>query len=151
MTQNVNLIAKAIKDHYGNNEQKIQHFVRVYTLAKTIGELEKLPQTTQEYLEIAALVCDLDGDTQSSKSSLAKDILTTQQLEFDIVDRVCYIVEHFSDFDHITGLDHQILLEAHMIVEFKEKNTSKNDIIKYANSHFMTNYGKAFLKRAFGV
>ncbi len=150
MTQNVNLIAKAMKDYYSNDEQKVQHFVRVYTLAKTIGELEKLPEQTQEYLELAALVCDID-DNSSQSTSLVRDILTAQHLEFDIVDRVCYIVEHFSDFEHITGLDHQILLEAHMIVDFKEKNTSRNDIVKYANSYFMTNYGRAFLKRAFGV
>ncbi len=150
MTKNVNLIAKAMKDHYGCDEQKIRHFVSVYTLAKTIGELERLPEQTQEYLEIAALVCDID-ETPMPECTLARDILKDQQLEFDIVDRVCYIVEHFSDFDHITGLDHQILLEAHMIVDFKEQSTPRSEIIKCANSRFMTNYGRAFLKKAFGI
>jgi len=150
MTKNVSLVAKAMKDHYGSNEQKVKHFVSVYTLAKTIGELEKLPALTQEDLEIAALVCDID-DGAKTEYTLARDILKQQDIEFDIIDRVCYIVEHYSDFDHITGLDHQILLEAHMIVDFKEHNTSRNEIVKCANSYFMTNYGRAFLKKAFGV
>lgn len=145
MTQSVNLIAKAMKDHYGDDEQKIRHFISVYTLAKTIGELEKLPPQTQEYLEIAALVYSV---TDVKK---AKEILKTNELEFDIVDRVSFIVEHFDDYDHITGLDHQILLEAHMIVDFKEKGLSKSEIVNLAGSHFMTNYGKAFLKKAFNV
>lgn len=151
MTQNVNLIAKAMKDYYSSDEQKIRHFVSVYTLAKTIGELEKLPQTTQEYLEIASLVCDIDGENRGCCETKARDILKTNEIEFDIVDRVCYIVEHYSDYEHITGLDHQILLEAHMIVDFKEQNTKRAEIINCANKYFITNYGRAFLKKAFGV
>lgn len=151
MTQNVSLIARAMKDYYGANEQKIRHFVNVYTLAKTIGELEKLPSTTQEYLEIAAIVCDIDDNKCEVCNSKARDLLNNNHIEFDIVDRVCYIVEHFDDYDHITGLDHQILLEAHMIVDFKEHNTPRTEIINSANKYFMTNYGRAFLKRAFNV
>lgn len=150
MTQNVNLVAKAMKEHYGAQQDKIRHFVSVYTLAKTIGELEKLPQETQEYLEIAALVCDID-ELNSPQQTKARELLNKQDIDFDIVDRVCYIVEHFSDFDHITGLDHQILLEAHMIVDFKEQGLPKAEIIKISNARFMTNYGRAFLKRAFDV
>lgn len=150
MTQNVNNIAKAMKEYYGTNEQKVRHFVSVYTLAKTIGELEKLPEQTQEYLEIAALVCDIDSD-ESTHETKARELLKTRDVDYDIIDRVCYIVEHFFDFDHITGLDHQILLEAHMIVDFKETGATRAEIINQSNARFMTNYGKAFLKKAFGV
>lgn len=150
MTENVSIVAKAMKDYYGSNEQKIRHFISVYTLAKTIGELEKLPQQTQEYLEIAALVCDIDNGTKPDNTK-ARELLNSHNIEFDILDRVCYIVEHYSDFDHITGLDHQILLEAHMIVDFKEQNTCRAEIVKCANTYFMTNYGRAFLKKAFGI
>jgi hypothetical protein len=150
MTQNVNLVAKAMKDYYGADEQKIRHFVSVYTLAKTIGELEKLPSETQEFLEIAALLCDID-DENCTPYDKAREIMKLQEIDYDIVDRVCFIVEHFTDFDHITGLDHQILLEAHMIVDFKEKGLSRAEIIELSNARFMTNYGRAFLKKAFGV
>lgn len=153
MTQSVNLVAKAMKEYHNGDENKIQHFVRVYTLAKTIGELERLPKDTQEYLEIAALVRDIDGlDINSSaQNTAAKDLLCKADIDFDIIDRVCYIIEHFSDFDHITGLDHQILLESEYIVSFKESSTPIPDIIDTANRRFMTNYGRAFLKRAFSI
>lgn len=150
MTQNVNLIAKAMKDYYSADESKVRHFVSVYTLAKTIGELEKLPEQTQEYLEIAALVCDIDGGT-ACECTKAREILKKSEIDYDITDRVCYIVEHFDDFEHITGLDHQILLEAHMIVSFKEQGATRAQIVERSNSRFMTNYGRAFLKKAFGV
>lgn len=150
MTQNVNTVAKAMKEYYSCDEQKIRHFISVYTLAKTIGELEKLPSETQEYLEIAALVCDIDENEQVEQTK-ARELLKLQEIDYEVVERVCYIVEHFFDYDHITGLDHQILLEAHMIVDFKEKGLSRAVIIEQSNSRFMTNYGKAFLKKAFGV
>lgn len=150
MTQNVNLVAKAMKEHYGANEQKIKHFVSVYTLSKTIGELEKLPQQTQEYLEIASLVCNIESDNTPPHIA-ARQLLSSVDIDTNILQRVCYIVEHYSDFDHITGLDHQILLEANMIVDFKEQGTDTTEIIRCANTRFMTNYGKAFLKKAFGI
>lgn len=153
MNQNVDIVAKAMKDYHHGNQLKVQHFIRVYTLAKTIGELEKLPSITQEYLEISALVCDIDGldFTQSPQSTCARSLLISNGIDPEVIDRVCYIVENFSNFEHITGLDHQILLEAEAIVYFKEKSVPRLEIIKFANDHFMTNYGRAFLKKAFNI
>lgn len=139
-----------MKEFYGSDEQKVRHFVSIYTLAKTIGELEKLPEQTQEFLEISALVCNI-AENENNKASIANNILKSLDMEFDITDRVCYILEHYTDFEHITGLDHQILLEAHMIVDFKEKGADRQKIIKCADKYFMTNYGKAFIKKAFNI
>lgn len=151
MTQNVNLIAKAVKVHLSADEQKVKHFVSVYTLAKTIGELEKLPQETQEFLELEAILCDINGNSYKQKSECALTLMQQNNVEFDIAQRVCYVIEHFDDYDHISGLDHQILLEAHAIVDFKEHNTNRAQIMQFANTHFITNYGKAFLKKAFNL
>ena len=145
MIKSVNQIAKAMKDYYGADEQKVRHFVSVYTLSKTIGELEKLPSITQEYLEIASLMHDIDNIEK------AKDIMKTNEVDDEVLERVAFVIEHFNDLDHITGLDHQILLEAHYIVDFKEHRTPRLEIINCANTRFMTNYGKAFLKKAFNI
>ncbi len=153
MNQNIDIVAMAMKNHCNCNEQKVQHFVRVYTLAKTIGELEKLPSITQEYLEIASLVCDIDElDLYKARTSdCARTLLVANNIDPEIIDRVCFIIDNYTNYDRITGLDHQILLEAEAIVYFKEHNTNRLDIIKYANEHFITNYGRAFLKKAFNV
>lgn len=152
MTKNVTLIAKAMKDHYGQDEEKIRRFVNVYTLAKSIGELEKLPQVTQEYLEIEAIVYNIESPNDGiSKSDFLKDMMKKLNIEYDIIDRVCFVVDTFYEFDRITGLDHQILLEAHKLVEFKEGRYPTQKIIKETDTYFITNYGKAFVKRAFNV
>lgn len=152
MTKNVTLIAKAMKEHYSDNEEKIRRFVSVYTLAKSIGELEKLPQATQEYLEIEAIVYDAEiNNSEISKGDFIKDMMTKLDIDYDIIDRVCFVVENFYEFDRITGLDHQILLEAHKLVQFKESHYPRQRIIKETEEYFITNYGKAFVKKAFGV
>lgn len=152
MTKNVTLIAKAMKDHYGHNEGKIRRFVNVYTLAKSIGELEKLPQATQEYLEIEAITYNIESPSENiSKSDFLKDMMKKLGVEYDIIDRVTFVADNFYEFDRITGLDHQILLEAHKLVEFKECRYPTQKIIKETEKYFITNYGKAFVKRAFNI
>ncbi|MBQ9472669.1 MAG: phosphohydrolase, partial [Ruminococcus sp.] len=59
--------------------------------------------------------------------------------------------ENDHNYDHISTLDHQILIEARMIVDFKESGTPINDIIRQAEDVFITNTGKLFLKRAFNL
>lgn len=152
MNQSVNLVAKAMKTYFSNDPDKVQHFVRVYTVAKTIGELEKLPEQTQEYLELACIIHEIGSVSgEQNRVTAAKSILTSNGVDDDTACRVCHIIENKENLEHITGLDHQILIEADMIVTFKEKNVDKSQIIMYANQHFITNYGKAFLKKAFGV
>lgn len=152
MTKNVTLIAKAMKDHYGQDEAKIRKFVNVYTLAKSIGELEKLPEATQEYLEIEAIVYSAESPNKdTTKADFLKDMMKKLDIDYDIIERVVFVADNFYEFDRITGLDHQILLEAHKLVEFKECRYPKDKIIKETQNYFITNYGKAFVKRAFNV
>ena len=152
MTKNVTLIAKAMKDHYGQDEEKIRRFVNVYTLAKSIGELEKMPESTQEYLEIESIVYNIESPLENvSNVDYLKDMMKKLEIDYDIIERVCFVAENFYDYDHITGLDHQILLEAHKLVEFKENRYPTEKVIEETNTYFITNYGKAFVKRAFNV
>ena len=144
----VSRVALKMKAHYGGDAVQIQHFVRVYTLAKTIGELEKLPEEEQENLELAAVVHNIGGD---QRIPAVRDILSECGVEPDTAMRVCHIVENMDNYEHIASLDHQIFVEARMIVEFKERNTPSDEIVRFAEKRFITNYGKMFLKRAFDV
>lgn len=148
MSYDINEVAKAMKENVKGNPEKVTHFVRVYTLAKSIGELEQLPEDLQRQLEISAVVHSIEAD---DKTAAVKEMMTACQIDDETAMRVCYIVEHNDDYGHISGLDHQILVEAEMIVSFKEKNTPKAEIVRIAEKRFITNYGKAFLKKAFGV
>ena len=45
--------------YYAGDPKRIQHFIKVYTFAKMIGEKEKLPAGEQFILETAAIVHDI--------------------------------------------------------------------------------------------
>lgn len=145
MLNTVNEAALKMKSYFNGDLKKIQHTVRVYTLSKTIGELEKLPEETQEYLEIASLFHEIKNMDELSS------ILSELNIEDDCAERVLYIIQNKNDYDHITGLDHQILIEADFIVHIKDDDLPTEEIIKIGNKYFFTNYGRAFLKRAFNV
>lgn len=144
----VSRVALKMKTYYHGDTVKVQHFVRVYTLAKTIGELEKLSEEEQENLELAAVVHNVEGD---EPIPTVRDILNSCGVEPDTAMRVCHIVENQSNYEHIGSLDHQIFIEAKKIVEFKELNTPSDEIVRFAEERFITNYGKMFLKRAFNI
>ena len=143
----VNLVAMKMKRYHNGDMNKVQHFVRVYTLAKSIGELEKLGEDEQYALELAAVVQNVEGD----RIPVARDILRSCRIDEDAAMRVCHMVENDHNYEHISTLEHQILVEARMIVDFKEKGLSTHDIIKQAEDVFITNTGKLFLKRAFNI
>ena len=52
------IIAKMI-EFYGGNAKDIGHFLKVYAFAHAIGVLEELDASTQDTLEIAAIVHDI--------------------------------------------------------------------------------------------
>lgn len=141
----VNLVALRMKQYHDSNPAKIQRFVRVYTLAKSIGEMEKLSDGEQYDLEIAAVVHDVKGD----RIPIVRDILRECGVSEESAMRICHMVENAENYEHIITLNHQILIEAKLIVDFKEQNTPEKEIIRKAEDLFITNTGKLFLKRAF--
>ena len=144
----VNRVALEMKRYLGGDPADIQHFVRVYTLARSIGELERLGDDEQEVLELASIVHGVSG---SDPAAEVREVLRTCRVEEEVIGNVCHIVENKDNLDHISSLDHQIFVEARMIVQFKENNTPADLIVSKAEKYFITNTGKIFLKRAFDV
>ena len=144
-TQDVNRVALRMKQYYRGDMDKVQHFVRVYTLAKSIGELEHLSDEEQFDLELAAVVHNVEGD----RIPVVRDILRECGVTEAAAMKVCHMVENTENYEHIGTLDHQILIEAKLIVDFKEQNTPEKEIIRKAEDLFLSNTGKLFLKRAF--
>ncbi len=148
MEMEVNRVALKMKSYHHGDAVKVQHFVRVYTLAKTIGELEKISEEEQESLELAAVVHSIEDE---EPIPAVRELLNSCGVDPETSMRVCHIVENMDNYEHIASLDHQIFIEARMIVEFKEHDTPTDEIVKFAEERFITNYGKMFLKRAFDV
>lgn len=156
------LITTAIQkmiDFYEGNIHDIDHFLKVWALAKTIGEAEGLDDETQEILELAAVVHDIacplcrekygntDGKHQEEESApLVETFCSGLSVETSKVWRVKWLVEHHHTYTNVNGMDYQILLEADFLVNAGESGYSKEMIENACKNVFRTATGTDLLK-----
>ena len=132
----------------GGQLHDINHFMKVYAFAQTIGVQENLNDTEQETLEIAAILHDIacplcrekygntDGKYQEKEGvPLASAFLLDFNLLAGMTERIVYLVGHHHTYTAVDGLDYQILLEADFLVNADEGTLSK-EAIKNAGEHF---------------
>ena len=120
------------------NLHDIDHLIRVWTYARTIGELEGLDGATQFVLEVAAITHDIacplcrekygntNGKNQEREGALlVRDFLADAGMTAGQVDRVAYLVAHHHTYSGVDGADYQILLEADYIANACENGYSR--------------------------
>lgn len=146
------------------NHHDINHFLKVWAYAKTIGEAENLDPEQLKILEVAAIVHDIAcplcrvkyGNTagphqEAEGALLAREFLKDSGLTQEEVDRVVYLVGHHHTLKNIQGLDYQILIEADYLVNSEEKGLSKPNISHTKELLFKTATGKALLDCIYGL
>lgn len=154
----------AMITYYRGDVKRIQHFIQVHDLARTIGVLEGLNKDTLYILEAAAAVHDIgiricelkygrcDGDLQEQEGpELARDMLSAIGFDEKVIIRVCYLVGHHHTYREIDGWDHQILIEADTLVNLCEEGTSHESIASAYEKIFITETGKFFCKKMFDL
>ena len=138
---------EAMIAYYKGSQHDVNHFLKVYAYAKTIGEMEGLEQEIQRTLEIAAIVHDIpcplcrekygntDGKLQEKEGpALAEAFLTALGFADQLVKRVSWLVGHHHTYTDVDGLDHQILLEADFLVNADEHNLPRSAIEQMRNT-----------------
>lgn len=152
-------LTEAMIEYEKGGVNRIEHFLKVYGYAKTIGELEKLDHSTQFILEAASLVHDIGiksslekygssaGEYQELEGPIAaRPMLETLGFESPDIDRICYLIAHHHTYSDIDGLDYQILVEADFLVNIREDEFSMESIQNVYDRIFKTGSGKHFLK-----
>lgn len=151
------LTEKMIQRSKGNLHD-INHFLKVYAYARTIGIREGLPAETQTILEAAALVHDIAcplcrekyGNTNGKHQEregvvLAEEFLRDSGLSRAARDRVVYLVGHHHTPQEVDGPDYQILLEADYLVNADEGHCSPENIRSTRDKIFRTKTGIVLL------
>lgn len=151
-------ITKKFIEYSDGNLHDINHFMKVYAYAKTIGKCENLCEKDQFILEVASIIHDIacplcrkkygntNGKYQEIEGEvLAKDFLADMKLDKDDVDRIVYLVSHHHTYNDVSGMDYQILLEADYIVNADESKFSKENINSAYVNIFKTATGKDIL------
>ncbi len=152
---------KMIESAQGN-QQDINHFLKVYAYAKTIGEAENLSEKEQDGLEVAALLHDIacplcrikygntSGNLQEIESpSLVRAFLKDMDVAPGLLERLIFLVSHHHTYVNVDGLDHQILLEADFLVN--AEGLSQEAIRHALNTWFKTKTGKRLLRSLYQI
>ena len=136
------------------NIHDIDHFIRVWTYAKTIGELERLDEETQFIHEVAAITHDIacllcrekygntNGKYQEKEGSyMVRPFLKEAGLSDEMAERVAYLVGHHHTFQDIKGIDYQILVEADYIANATENCYLESNIRRFIDKIMKTESG----------
>ena len=148
----------------GNTVHDIEHLLKVWGYARTIGALEGLDAHTQRVLEIAAIVHDIacpalrertgacNGKLQEQEGApMAAAFLKDVGLPPADIDRVCFLVGHHHTFAGVDDIDWQILLEADYLVNASESGYSKENIRHFAESLCRTASGRSLFRAIYHV
>ena len=150
--------------YYEKQPERIQHYIKVFTYAKMIGEEENLPAETQHILETAAIVHDIGikaseavyGDISGKHQeelgpAIAEEMLTELGYGKKVIERVSYLVAHHHTYSEIDGIDYQILVEADFLVNIHENYNPYSSAEEAYRRVFKTETGRNLYKIMYGI
>jgi hypothetical protein len=155
-------VIEAMIDYFENDVRRINHFMKVFAFAKTIGEGEKLDSYSQNLLEAAAVVHDIGiklseqkynssaGKFQEQEGPAeAEKLLQGLEYEQKFIDEIKFLVAHHHTYDNINSMPYQILVEADFIVNLFEDKASMQAIQSAYEKIFRTETGKALMQKMY--
>ena len=148
--------------YYSGDPKRIQHFTKVHSYAKLIGEREQLSPEELYILEAAAYTHDIgikpaeekygssEGKLQEQEGPIvAQRMLSDVGIENYLIDRICYLIGHHHTYDNIEGLDYQILVEADFLVNLYEDDVNRHGIEQAYQQIFRTQTGKEIFNQMY--
>ncbi|MBR5108828.1 MAG: HD domain-containing protein [Clostridia bacterium] len=142
----------------------IQHFTKVHAYAKLIAELEGIDPHVREVLEAAALVHDIGipacdekygshpGPLQEKEGPpLARALLSELGFAPEEIERVCTLVGQHHTLSPVDGIDHQILLEADLLVNCFSHGNSRESLEHTLENVIATKAGREIFTVMFGL
>lgn len=150
--------------YFAGDPRRIQHFLKVHSLARLIALQEGLAPSEQTIVEMAALVHDCgikpaeetygscSGKLQEQEGpAVARDLLSSFTCPSEVMERVCFLVGHHHTYDAIDGADYQILVEADFLVNLYEDAASPAAIRTAYDRIFRTKTGRTLCRTMFGM
>ena len=159
---NTGKLIEAMTEYFGTDLKRINHFLKVFALAKTIGVGERLDESSQSLLEVSAIVHDI-GIKQSELKynssagkyqelegpAQAEKLLSGLGYDSDFIEKVCYLVGHHHTYSHIDSMPYRILVEADFLVNLFEDGASLEAVKKAEEKIFRTPTGIKLLKKMY--
>ena len=146
----------------GNDAKRINHLLKVFSLASHIGIMENCDSRLQTIIEISALLHDIGiheserkynsaaGNWQEIEGPIvAQELLEDLSLENDILERVLFLIGHHHSYNAVDGIDFQILVEADFLVNIFEDKIEKTGCVKLKETIFKTKTGIKLLEQLY--
>ncbi len=162
MKKDISCVIDSMIFYYKGDRKRINHFFKVYSFCKTIGELEGLDDKTQYILEIAGATHDIGIKISEEKYNssngkyqelegpkIAREMLSKLNINKSVIDRVCFLIGHHHTYNKIDNIDYQILIEADFLVNIDEDCIEKDKVSIIKDKYFKTNAGKRFLENMY--
>ena len=158
MKEKKNTIINEMIRYYRKDPRRVNHFLKVFSFAKSIGELEKLNEEAQDVLEVAAIMHDIGIKVSEEKYNssagnyqeiegppVAREMLSKFKFDEKFIERVCFLIGHHHTYSKIEGIDYQILIEADFLVNIYEDEIKIPQIESIKDKYFKTKSGTEFL------
>ncbi|MDF2505012.1 HD domain-containing protein [Clostridium sp.] len=155
------MIQQVISDmirYFENDVIRINHALKVYGFAKSIGESENLDNDNQFILEVAAVLHDIGIKVSEEKYNssagryqeiegpeVAANILDKFNLSHKLLKRILYLIGNHHSYSKIDYDDFQILVEADFLVNIFEDSMEKDTIEVVKHKYFRTVTGISYL------
>lgn len=150
------LLCDALLFEHGH-ARRTQHILKVYGLTKLIGEAQRLPAWEQRIVQAAAILHDIaigpckqkygeatQDEQRREAPALVRHFLQAAGYPEKDWPRVLHLVQCHHEYEHIDGIDFQVLVEADLIVGAYE-STSPCEMAASVRPVFRTATGKALL------
>ena len=157
-------ITQAMIDYFKNDSKRINHFIKVHSFAMLICDMETIDIARRRTIEIASIVHDIGikkseikyGSSSGKYQEIegpeeARKMLNTLGVEDEIIERCCWLIAHHHTYDHISEIDHQILVEADFLVNIYEDEIGAQAIDSIKKNIFKTKAGLWLLSHLFDV
>ena len=164
MANNTGALVEEMMKYERGIPHRVNHFLKVYSFAKVIGELEQLDRDMQDTLETAAIVHDIGirpsvekyqsdgGNFQEIEGPpIAREMLGRLGYPEEMTERVCWLVGHHHTYGNIEEKDHQILVEADFLVNLYEQKSNKQAILSARKNIFRTAAGIRLINHLFSL
>ena len=162
MINKISTIINEMIKYYARDPRRVNHFLKVYSFAKSIGELEKIDKETQHVLEVAAVMHDIGIKVSEEKYNssagnyqeiegppVAREMLLKFNCDEKFIERVCYLIGNHHTYSKIDGIDYQILIEADFLVNIYEDEIKGPQIESIKEKYFKTQTGNEFLSNLY--
>lgn len=157
-------LALQMAEWFSGDPKRIQHLMKVYAFSMLIGRREGFPDDELRTLAAAALVHDIgikpaeekfgscNGKLQEQEGpEPARKMLNDTGFDPFTVARACTLVATHHTYTGVSGLDHQGLVEADMLVNLYEDDATPEAARSAVDKVFKTSTGTALAQTMFGI